>query len=234
MKAFEHIDINAEGGKLCSARCGPGVRVLDLYDAQVAEPARMPQRVAGRPLNTVSAGSSGKYDFAGGVAPLSYPHVVAALLQSGAGTHHHFGQLPEQYLALIHTLLAHAGIDAARFVYHGNVPSVQRALLAIENPVYVPSFPVGGALMIVEVMSAGVPVLLNANAKPSDSYDFMNASHVSMMPERHLTFTALADIAPALRAIDADYAGFSQSSNAGFERRHSRASFQAGLDRLRI
>jgi len=93
---------------------------------------------------------------------------------------------------------------------------------------------VGGALMIVEVMSAGVPVLLNTNARPTDSYDFMNASHVSMMPERHQTFTSLADIAPALYAIAADYEGFAQSSNAGFERRHSRASFVAGLERLKV
>jgi hypothetical protein len=231
---FAHIDINAEGGRLCAQHCGPSVRVLDLHDAQVAEPARMPHYVPGRPLNTVSAGSSGKYDFAGGSAPLSYPHVAAALLQSGAGAHHHFGKLPDQYLDLVRTLLAHTGIDPARFVYHGNVPSVQRALLAIENPVYVPSFPVGGALMIVEVMSAGVPVLLNMNAKPTDAYDFMNASHISMMPERHLTFAALADIAPALRAIDADYEGYARASNAGFELRHSRASFLAGLERLKV
>jgi hypothetical protein len=234
LKEFAHIDINAEGGRLCAQHCGAGVRVLDLHDAQVAEPARMPQRVAGRPLNTVSAGSSGKYDFASGFAPLSYPHVVAALLHSGAGAHHHFGNLPDPYLDLVRTLLAKSSIDPARFVYHGNVPSVQRALLAIENPVYVPSFPVGGALMAVEVKSAGVPVLLNTNAKPTDSYDFLTASHVSMMPERHLTFTTLADIAPALRAIDADYEGFSRSSNAGFEQRHSRASFLAGLERLKV
>lgn len=234
LKDFAHIDINAEGGRLCAQHCGAGVRVLDLHDAQVAEPARMPQRVAERPLNTVSAGSSGKYDFASGFAPLSYPHVVAALLHSGAGVHHHFGNLPDAYLDLVRTLLAKSDIDPARFVYHGNVPSVQRALLEIENPVYVPSFPVGGALMIVEVMSAGVPVLLNTNARPTDSYDFMNASHVSMMPERHQTFTSLADIAPALYAIAADYEGFAQSSNAGFERRHSRASFVAGLERLKV
>jgi hypothetical protein len=84
------------------------------------------------------------------------------------------------------------------------------------------------------VKSAGVPVLLNTNARPTDAYDFLTASHTSLMPERHMTFTELADIAPGLRAIEADYAGFACSSNAGFERRHSRASFLAGLERLKV
>jgi hypothetical protein len=234
LSAFVHVDINAKMGSLCGGHCGGGVQVLDLHDAQVAEPAQLSVQVAGRPLNTVSAGSVGKYTFGTEPAPLSYPHVVLALLRAGDGMHHHFGQMPEQHQAFIRGLLAQSGVDAARFVYHGNVASVQQALLAIENPVYVPSFPVGGALMIVEVLSAGVPVLINANTTPTDSYDFMNASHLSLMPERYLAFTAMADIAPALQAIGADYNGYAQSSNDGFARRHSQASFLAGLDRLKV
>lgn len=233
LSAYAHVDINQEMGTLCSGRCGAGVQVLDLHDAQVAEPARLSHQAAGRPLNTVSAGSVGKYEFATEPSPLSYPHVLVELLGAGDGVHHHFGQLPDQHQAFIHGLLANAGVDPARFVYHGNVASVQGALLAIENPVYVPSFPVGGALTIVEVLSAGVPVLVNANARPSDAYDFVNASHLSLMPERYLAFTAMADIRPALAAIGADYDGFARSSNAGFTRRHSQASFLAGLERLK-
>jgi len=233
LAAFAHVDINEEMGRLCGARCGSGhVHVLDLHDAQVAEPARLPRHVPGRPLNTVSAGSSGKYQFAAAPLPLSYPHVVAALLGAGTGVHHHFGNLAPEQLDLVRGLLAGAGVDPARFVYHGNVASVQRALAAIENAVYVPSFPVGGGLTIVEVMSAGIPVLLNANARPTDAYDFLNASHASLMPERHLTFTGLDEIGPALHAIAADYEGFARASNARFETRHSRASFLAGLERL--
>lgn len=234
LSSFVHVDINAEMGKLCSGHCTGAVQVLDLHDAQVAEPARLARLVAGRPLNTVSAGSAGKYTFAPEPSPLSYPHVVAALLGANDGVHHHFGTLPEQHQAVIAAMLTHVGIHPGRFVYHGNVPSVQQALGAIENPVYVPSFPVGGALVLVEVLSAGVPVLLNANVVPSATYDFLNASHVSMMPEHYLTFGAVTDIAPALQALGAGYARYAESSNAGFTQRHAQASFLAGLERLKV
>jgi hypothetical protein len=233
LAAFAHVDINEEMGRLCGSRCGTGhVHVLDLHDAQVAEPARLPHHVPDRPLNTVSAGSSGKYQFAAAPAPLSYPHVVAALLGAGTGVHHHFGNLAPEQLDLVRAVLAGAGVDPARFVYHGNVASVQQAVAAIENAVYMPSFPVGGALTIVEVLSAGIPVLLNANTRPTDAYDFLNASHVSLMPERYLSFTGLDEIAPALQAIAAGYEDFARASKARFETRHSRASFLAGLERL--
>lgn len=233
LACYAHVDINAEMGRLCSGRCGTdAVHVIDLHDAQVAEPARLPRHTPGRPLNTVSAGSAGKYLFDAEPSPLSYPHVVAALLAAGDGLHHHFGHLSEDHQAFVRALLARQGIDPARFVSHGNVASIQQAVLAIDNPVYLPSFPVGGGLTIVEVLSAGVPVLLNANARPTEGYDFVNASHASLMPHRHATFGPLDEIVTALGAIAADYEGYARSSNARFESHHSRASFLAGLARL--
>jgi len=233
MGAFEHVDLSGETARLCSGKCGAGqVHVLELYDAQVAEPARTPLLAPGAALNSVSAGSAGKYLFEAAASPLSYPHVVATLLAAGAGEHHHFGTLGEEQLGFLRQLLAQGGIDPARLVYHGNVPSVQRALLEIPNPVYLPSFPVGGGLTLIEVMSAGVPVLLNANAPASDAYDFSGAAQRALMPDLHASFTALDDIAPALAALGADYHAFVGASNARFEQRHSRASFLAGLAQL--
>lgn len=234
MDAFEHVDLSGETARLCRGKCGEHVHVVELHDVQVAEPARTPLRVPGAPLNTASAGSAGKYAFDATAAALTYPAVLAALLAAGAGTHHHFGKLEDEQLAVIRQLLAGQGIDPGRFVYHGNVPSVQRALLEIANPVYLPSFPVGGGLTIVEVMSAGVPVLLNANVPDTDAYDFTGASHRALMPDLHATFTVLDDIAPALAALGAAYDEHVRASNARFEARHSRASFLAGLARLRL
>lgn len=233
MAAFDHVDLSGETARLCGARCGAGhVHLVELYDAQVAEPARTPLRAPGAVLDTVSAGSAGKYLFDGAPSPLSYPHVVAELVRVGGGRHHHFGNLPEERLAFIRALLARQGDDPARFVYHGNVPSVQRALLEIVNPVYLPSFPVGGGLTIVEVMSAGVPVLLNANAPATDAHDFTGAAHRALMPSLHAFFVALADIAPALAAIGADYDAYVGASKLRFEQQHSRASFLDGLKAL--
>ena len=125
--------------------------------------------------------------------------MVTALLAAGSGSHHHFGHVPDAQQALVRALLAQHGIDPARFVCHGNVASVQGAIAAIDNPVYLPSFPVGGGLTIVEVLSAGVPVLFNAHARPTASYDFIAVSHASLMPDRYAAFAALEEIAPALR-----------------------------------
>ena len=235
MGAFDHVDLSGETGRLCAGKCGAGhAHVIDLYDAQVAEPARMPLRVPGAPLNTVSAGSAGKYRFDPTPGPLSYPHVVAELVRAGSGAHHHFGNLADEQQAFVRHLLAAQGSDPARFVYHGNVPSVQRALLEIANPVYLPSFPVGGGLTIVEVMSAGVPVLVNAWAPAQDEHDFAAAVQRGLMPDLHASFTGLEGVAPALAAVGADYDACARASHARFEQRHSRASFLAGLGGLRV
>jgi hypothetical protein len=234
MTSLAHVDFNDAMVELCTGRCGAHAQLVDLYDTQLPKHAVMPRHAAGRPLNTVSAGGASKFQFNAEFSPLSLPHVVAGLLQAGEGVHHHFGHLGEQHQAWVRAVLAQSGIDPARFVCHGNVPSIQQALLAIENPVFMPSFPVGGYLMIVEVMSAGVPVLLNTNARPLDSHDFLNAAHTSLMPPGYRTFTALADIAPALQAIAADYEGHARASNARFEERHSQTSFLAGLEQLRL
>jgi hypothetical protein len=209
------------------------VHVLELHDAQVAEPAHMPQRVHGALLNTASAGGAGKYRFHTNGPQLSYPQVLPVLLAATGGVHHHFGNLAPEQLDVVRGALAQGGIDPTRFVYHGNVASVQRALLDIPNPVYMPSFPVGGALTIVEVMSVGVPVLLNVHAAAPDD-DFAASVHRALLPDLHATFMTLDDVAPALAAIGAGYDAYSRASNERFERCHSRASFLAGLRALHV
>lgn len=234
MTSFAHVDFNDAMVGLCTGRCGTHSQLVDLYDTQLPSKAVMPRHAPGQPLNTVSAGGASKFQFAPEFSMLSLPHVIAGLLQAGEGVHHHFGHLGDEHQAYVRAVLQEAGVDPARFVCHGNVPSIQQALLAIDNPVFMPSFPVGGYLMIVEVMSAGVPVLLNTNARPLESYDFLNAAHESLMPPGHRTFTAAADIAPALQAIAAGYEAHARASNVRFEERHSQASFLAGLHQLRL
>lgn len=235
LNVFTHLDYTDELARLCSNRAGAGhVRLLSLHDTQIAETSRMPMYVPGKPLNTVSAGGAGKYLFAPEYSALSYPHVVPSLLAASGGVHHHYGNLSDDRLAFIRAVLARAAIDPERFVYHGNVKSVSASILQVENPVYVPSFPVGGAMMIVEVMSAGVPVMINTHALATDAYDFTSVAHRSLMPELHQAFGEAAQIGAALEAFASNYAAYSRSSKDCFEKRHSRGAFLSCLASLGV
>lgn len=230
---YLHVDLTEELATLCRHRSGAGhVRMLALFDAAIPDVRALPAWMPGRPVSTVSAGGASKYSFLPAFSVMSYPHVLPLLMAASGGAHHHIGSLPDGHLAAIRAQLMAAGIDPARFVYHGNVPSVAAVMRSIENPVYLPSFPVGGAMMIVEVMSVGVPVLLNANPSFTDAYDFTSAAHRSLMPALHAEFTDVAQIAPALAALAENYAAYAASSRERFEHCHSAASFDANLHRL--
>lgn len=232
LKDFVHVDITPELSGLCQKRHGDGHNfLLNLFDSLIAEDRPLPAYQPAAPLSTVSGGGAAKYRFAPGADLLAYPYTVACLLAAGGGLHHHLGQLDPSQLALVQQTVQACGLDPARFIYHGNVASVAAALQQIPNAVYVPSFPVGGGLMIVEVMSAGVPVLLNDNAATAD-YDFTAAAHRSLMPDGYLSWTDPAQLPERMAQLRAAYAEYSAASRRSFDARHSRARFDADLAAL--
>lgn len=229
---YSHVDTTTELGRLCCARVPRHeALVLPIHDSLIDTAAAAGPFQPALPLNTISAGGAAKFVFESTAAAASYPQVVAELLKQGAGRHHHLGRLDARELGLLHAALADAGLAPERLVYHGNVESVSRTVAGIDNPVYMPSFPVGGVLTLVEVMCAGVPVLFNGAAAGPD-YDFTVEAHKSLLPERYASWRAADEIGACLRALAADYQGYAAASRDRFEDAHATPAFVANLARL--
>lgn len=230
---YAHVDTTTELSRICCER-SPRQQsvVLHLHDSLIANELASPAYQPALPLVTVSAGSAGKYLFDSGAGEACYPYVVAQLLTQGAAVHHHFGNLGERERLSVQAALAAAGVAGERFVYHGNVASVSRTISAIQNAVYVPSFPVGGGLTLVEVLRAGTPILFNGAADNAQEYDFTLEAHKSLLPELYLSWSTADQLGRLLAQLAADYPRYAASSRDRFANSHSTASFLRTLAQL--
>ncbi|MYN43142.1 hypothetical protein GTP55_27740 [Duganella sp. FT109W] len=230
---YSHVDTTTELQRLCCARAPRHESVvLNIHDTLINTEVVSPAYQPGLPLNTISAGGASKYLFAAEPAEASYPHVVAQLLKQGAGQHHHFGSLGDAELAVIRAAMAAQGLAWERFVYHGNVASVSATTATIQNAVYVPSFPVGGVLVLVEVLCAGAPVLFNDAVATDGEYDFTVEAHKTLLPEQYLRWTASHQLGGLLALLAADYPRYAASSRDRFLSAHATPAFLADLAML--
>lgn len=92
---------------------------------------------------------------------ISYLEVIPELLSVTGGKHIHIGRLTPWALFRLRRSLQRKNVPPDRFVYIPWVPSVWRSLLEHNVDLYIASFPVGGALTLIEAMGAGVPTVLH-------------------------------------------------------------------------
>ena len=92
---------------------------------------------------------------------VDYINMVPRLLAVTKGVHVHIGKLTPWGLFRLRRGLRRAGIDPSRFMYMPNVTDVARELVANRVDLYIASFPYGGARTLIEVMSAGIPVVVH-------------------------------------------------------------------------
>ena len=92
-----------------------------------------------------------------------YPTVVPIILAATNGTHIHIGRLSDEALHKIETGMEQKGISRHRFVHRPHVANLSDAVVEENVDVYVGSFPSGGGRALVEIMGAGLPVILHAN-----------------------------------------------------------------------
>jgi hypothetical protein len=109
-------------------------------------------------LTTCTAAKSNKIEKSYFV---SYLDVVPELLHTTGGKHIHIGKLTPWAISRINRTLRRKGVPLDRFVYIPWVPSVWNSLRELNVDLYLSSFPIGGALTMIEAMGAGVPVLIH-------------------------------------------------------------------------
>lgn len=157
----EHIDPHPMGYHNCRRNLGiRHNRYLPLVARDFGGTATNYWQVKQGELVTCTAAGSNKLEvpyFA------RYTDIVPAILQATGGQHIHFGRLTPLAIRRIRRGLRHYGISKEAFVYVPYVPSVSRALHEFSVDLYVASFPYGGGRTLVEVMGAGIPVVVHSH-----------------------------------------------------------------------
>jgi hypothetical protein len=162
-----HVDFNSKLFHHC--RCAKGV-TGNVYWPLVADVGQhrcnRPFLASGR-LTTATSGGLPKFDmsFLREQTPYlySYLSVLPLILRATGGTHIHIGPLMPDMLVELRDRLERAGITPDCFVHIPWVQDVAAELVEREVDLYIGSFPLGGGRATVEVMGAGMPLLLHAN-----------------------------------------------------------------------
>lgn len=160
LKGFKHIDFHAFGYHRCR------------NESQIADNMYLP-------LTASDFGVNPKVEFmqggqlitctAAGHNKLEVPHFVSyfdlipELLAKTGGKHIHIGKLSWLARRKLQWNLRKAGVDSSNFVYVPWVPSVWKALHAYQVDLFIASFPIVGGKTLVEVMGAGVPLVVHDN-----------------------------------------------------------------------
>jgi hypothetical protein len=160
LEGFKHIDFHAFGFHRCR------------NESQITDNIYLP-------LTASDFGVNSKVEFmqdgklvtctAAGHNKLEVPHFVSyfdlipELLAETGGKHIHIGKLSWFARRKLQWNLRKAGVDASNFVYVPWVPSVWKALQDYRVDLFVTSFPIVGGKTLVEVMGAGVPIVVHDN-----------------------------------------------------------------------
>jgi len=92
-----------------------------------------------------------------------YSDIIVDRLKVRNGRHIHIGGISAPELAAIRQKLTEHGVNAERFVHVPWTPSLWRTLVDQKIDLFIGSFPIGGARTTIEVMGAGIPILMPDN-----------------------------------------------------------------------
>ncbi|WP_156375768.1 hypothetical protein [Methylobacterium sp. Leaf125] len=92
-----------------------------------------------------------------------YTSLIVDRLVVRSGIHIHVGNIPNGYLVSIKAELAQKGVDPQRFVHVPWVKDLWELLIEKKVDLFIASFPIGGARTTLEVMGAGIPILIAEN-----------------------------------------------------------------------
>lgn len=217
-----HVDITDKLQQTCSAHLGRETELLRLYVADQGVRGFAP--VAGTDYSVVTAGRAGKFARGG---PLALSRLVATTLATVQGHHYHVGPLDEAWRAEIAATLRGQGLDPARFVALGAVPSLWQALQQIDAAVYIGSAPVSGGRGGVEAQGCGLPVLPFTGFETGSLLaDYSSYADVA------LGWSDLPALAAQLRSVGDRHASLSRQARAFYEAEFSRGRFTRHVLRL--
>lgn len=108
---------------------------------------------------TATAGTPHKFETEG---PLSLPSILTRVLRTTRGTHVHFGPAPDTMREAVHRALRRVGVPKSRVTFAGEVDAVAEELVEHQVDLFLGSFPIGGAMTMLEAAAASVPIAVFA------------------------------------------------------------------------
>jgi hypothetical protein len=162
---------------------------------------------------------------------VEYKDVALKILKRHNGVHYHMGKLPQEFVDDMARSLEQIGLNKDQFCHLGEIPNLAQILIALEVDLYIPTLPQSGGKALIDVMSAGVPILLHQNAR-----DRLWSSIDLVYPEA-LSWKNLGELDQLLDRFDADcWAAQARASRSYFERFHSKTMFveqlrEGGIER---
>jgi hypothetical protein len=159
LKDFVHIDIHAFGFHRCREESGIQ---NNLYFPLVARDLGVQDRsdIMSGGLITCTAARQNKL---GVPYFIRYAEVIPVLLAETGGRHIHIGKISWLMRLRIRANLWKLGVASSRFIYIPWVPSVWKALQEHRVDLFIASFPIVGGKTLVEVMGAGIPLVVHDN-----------------------------------------------------------------------
>ncbi|MCK2055480.1 hypothetical protein [Methylobacterium sp. 37f] len=108
-----------------------------------------------------------------------YHELIIDRLEARNGSHVHIGVMSEGALQHMHSKMIERSIDPSRLVYIPWTANLWKALIENNVDLFIGSFPIGGARTAIEVMGAGVPMLMHENylTRFHSSRDIAYAGH---------------------------------------------------------
>ena len=205
-----HQDLGLDPGYICMTSRNGGARRVDRPYAQPV-------------FKTITCG--GEHKLENLKYSISYIDVVVDVLAIRRGTHFHVGILSPQFINRIHHALDAAGLTWDTFVHIGHVSGFREIIDALEIDLYVPTLPQSGGKALIDVMAAGVPILVHENAVGR-----LWGGRDLVYPEAP-SWRDVSDLRICLKKFDdIDYwREQSQASSRYFEANHSLALFERML-----
>ncbi len=94
----------------------------------------------------------------------NYLDVIPEILKATGGRHVHIGKLTPLALRRIRKGMRKHDIPKDRFIYIKWSTNIWKSLNEFGVDIYITSFPFGGGLTLIEVMGAGIPIILHQDA----------------------------------------------------------------------
>jgi hypothetical protein len=159
LKGFVHIDIHAFGFHRCREESGIRNNIyfpLVACDLGVQDQPDFMQDG----LTTCTAARQNKL---GVPYFIHYADVIPALLAGTEGKHIHIGKISWLMRLRLRVNMWKLGVASSRLVYIPWVSSVWEALHKYRVDMFIASFPIVGGKTLVEVMGAGIPLVVHDN-----------------------------------------------------------------------
>ncbi|MBT8552482.1 hypothetical protein G6683_01860 [Polynucleobacter paneuropaeus] len=158
LEHLTHVDFHPMGYHFCRKTLGVNNTYLPLtFKVQKPDFAAAGEENSWK-LTTATVARSNKVEIPYHV---NYADVVPKILKATGGKHVHIGKLSQWTLWKIRRGMRELGVPSDRLVYIDHSSSVWKSMQDNCVDIYISSFPYGAGLTLVEVMGAGIPVIMH-------------------------------------------------------------------------